>query len=370
MLKGGSYNFESIVNQFTIYGEFEEIEPYGGGHINQTYRSLWNQAGRRIHYTHQRINEKVFLKPDELMENIERVTRHIAKKLKNDEVEDRSRRVLRVVLSKEGKLWVRDDEGAWWRTYLFIENTHTLNVTSSPAGAGFLGKSIACFQRQLVDLGGERLHETIPDFHNMEKRYERFYDALSRDCKGRAKDVEPEINFMKQNEGRGAVLVRALREGHLPERICHNDAKMNNILIDDDSSQALCIIDLDTVMPGTSLFDVGDLIRTVTTTAAEDETDLSKVEFDLEFFEALLGGYLSEAGKFLTSSELELICEAGRNITQIVGLRFLTDYIDGDRYFHIARPNHNLDRCRTQIALIKSIDEKWEKAEKIVKSLI
>jgi len=370
MSKGESHNFESIVSQFAIYGEFEGIEPYGGGHINQTYRSLWNQAGTRIHYTHQRINEKVFLKPDELMENIERVTRHIASKLKDDGAEDRSRRVLKVILSKEGKLWARDDEGGWWRTYLFIENTHTLDVTNSPASAGFLGKSIACFQRQLVDLGGKRLHETIPDFHNMEKRYERFYDALSRDCKGRVKAVEPEINFMKQNEGRGAVLVRALREGYLPERICHNDAKMNNILIDDDSSQALCIIDLDTVMPGTSLFDVGDLIRTVTTTAAEDETDLSKVEFDLEFFEALLGGYLSEAGKFLTPSELELICEAGRNITQIVGLRFLTDYIDGDRYFHIARPDHNLDRCRTQIALIKSIDEKWEKAKKIVKSLI
>jgi len=370
MAKSGRYNFESIVNQFAIYGEFEGIEPYGGGHINQTYHSRWNQAGMRVHYIHQRINEKVFLKPDELMENIVCVTRHIAKKMKNDGVEDASRRVLTVIPSKEGKLWARDDEGGWWRTCLFIENTHTLEITDSPAAAFFLGRSIAIFQQQLVDLGGERLHETIPNFHNMQKRYERFYDALSSDCKGRAKDVEPEINFMKQNERRGALLVRALKDGYLPERICHNDAKMNNILIDNESSQALCIVDLDTVMPGTSLFDVGDLIRTVTTGAAEDERGLSKVEFDLVFFEALLGGYLSEAGKFLTLPELELICEAGRNITQIMGLRFLTDYIEGDRYYQIARPAHNLDRCRTQIALIKSMDHKWEKAEKIVRSLI
>jgi len=370
MAKGGSYNFESIVSQFAIYGEFEGIEPFGAGHINQTYRSLWNQAGTRLHYIHQRINEKVFLRPDELMENIERITQHIANKLKDEGLKDISRRVLKLIHSKDGKLWVRDDEGGWWRSCLFIENTHTLEITNSPAAAGFLGKSIACFQRQLADLGGKRLYETIPDFHNMEKRYERFYDALSADRKGRAKDVEPEINFMKQNEERGAVLVRALKKGSLPERVCHNDAKMSNILIDNDSSQALCVVDLDTVMPGTSLFDVGDLIRTVTTRAAEDERDILKVEFDLVFFEALLGGYLSEAGKFLTAPEMELICEAGRNITQIMGLRFLTDYIEGDIYYHIARPAHNLGRCRTQIALIKSMDEKWEKAEKIVKSLI
>jgi len=362
--------FENIVSQFAIYGEFEEIEPFGAGHINQTYRSLWNQAGKRVRYIHQRINEKVFQKPDELMENIERITRHIAAKLKNDGLEDISRRVLTVISSKDGRLWVRDDEGGWWRSYLFIENTHALEIADSPAAAGFLGKSIANFQRQLADLGGKRLHETIPDFHNMEKRYGRFYEALSADCKGRVKELEPEINFMKQNEERGAVLVRALREGHLPERICHNDAKMNNILIDNESPQALCVVDLDTVMPGASLFDIGDLIRTVATRAAEDERDLSKVDFDLAFFETLLGGYLSEAGKFLTPPEMELICEAGRNITHIMGLRFLTDYIEGDIYYHIARPDHNLDRCRTQIALIKSMDEKWEKAEKIVKSLI
>ena len=361
--------FEDVIQQFTIYGEFESVKSFGSGHINNTYRSTWNQAGTRVRYTHQRINDQVFRKPDEVMENIERVTRHIAGKLAHDGIGDRSRRVLTVIPSKDGKPFVRDAEGGWWRTYLFIENSHTLELTSSPDEARFLGNSIACFQRQLADLGGQRLNETIPDFHNMEKRYLRFYDALSKDCRGRAKDVQGEIAFMRKNEERGAVLVRALESGSIPERICHNDTKINNILIDDESSQALCVIDLDTVMPGTSLFDVGDLVRTVTTRAAEDERDISKVEFDLVFFEALLDGYLSEAMKFLGPPELALLCEAGRNITQIIGLRFLTDYLEGDHYYHIARANHNLDRCRTQIALIKSMDEKWERALAVIDSL-
>jgi thiamine kinase-like enzyme len=369
MAQDRHFQFETVIHQFAIYGEFESAKAFGTGHINSTYRSIWNQGGTRVRYTHQRINEQVFKKPDEVMENIRRVTGHIAEKLTRDETGDRSRRVLTVIPAKDGKPFARDAEGGWWRTYLFIENSHTLELANSPEDAGFLGKSIANFQRQLADIGGERLHETIPDFHNMAKRYLRFYEALSKDCMGRAKDVQAEIAFMKENEQRGAVLIRSLRDGSVPERICHNDTKINNILIDDESSDALCVIDLDTVMPGTSLFDVGDLIRTVTTTAAEDERDLSKVEFDLVYFEALLGGYLSEARKFLTRPELELLCESGRNITQIMGLRFLTDYLEGDHYYHAARPDHNLDRCRTQIALIKSMDEKWEKALGIAAAL-
>ncbi|GHV94777.1 mucin desulfatase [Spirochaetia bacterium] len=361
--------FERVVHQFAIYGEFESAQPFGKGHINNTYRSVWNQAGVRVQYTHQRINEQVFIHPGEVMENIERVTSRIRKKLTEAGMKDVSRRALTVIPAKDGKPWARDDEGGWWRTYLFIGGSHTLEQTSSPKEARFLGASIARFQSQLADLGGERLHETIPDFHNMEKRYARFYDALSKDCRSRAKDVQPEIDFMRKNEERGAVLIRALRDGSIPERICHNDTKINNILVDDESSEALCVIDLDTVMPGTSLFDVGDLIRTVTTRAAEDERDLSRVEFDLIFLEALLDGYLSEALNFLIPAELALLCEAGRNITQIMGLRFLTDYLEGDHYYHTTRPDHNLDRCRTQIALIKSMDSRWKQAEDIAAGL-
>ncbi|MDR1107771.1 MAG: aminoglycoside phosphotransferase family protein [Spirochaetaceae bacterium] len=359
-----------ILPRFVIYGEFEGAEPLGGGHINGTYRSQWNQAGVRVRYTHQRINEQVFPRPQEVMENIERVTRHIAEKLIRSGTPDPSRRVLTVVPSRDGKPWVRDDEGGWWRTYLFIEGAHTPNLVASAAEARFLGESVAHFQRQLADLGGQRLHETIPDFHNMESRFRRFREAVARDTAGRAKDVREEIAFMEQNEERGALLVRALKDGSIPERICHNDTKINNILVDDKDSHACCVIDLDTVMPGTSLFDLGDLIRTVSARAAEDEQDLRKVAFDPAYFEALLEGYLLEASPFLIPKERELLVEAGRNITQIMGLRFLTDYLEGDHYYFITRPGHNLDRCRNQIALIRSMDAQWEAAGEIAEKLI
>jgi Ser/Thr protein kinase RdoA (MazF antagonist) len=299
------------------------------------------------------------------MENIERVTGHIAGKLEKEGASGRSRRVLSVIPSRDGKPWARDERGGWWRTYLFIEGTRTLEVAESRADARFLGKSVGRFQKQLADLGPPRLHEAIPDFHNMEKRYSRFYEALSKDAFNRAGGAAAEIAFMRENEERGAALIRALKDGSIPERICHNDTKMNNILIGDGAEAGedypvSCVVDLDTVMPGTSLFDAGDLIRTVTTRAEEDERDLSKVVFDGGLFEALLDGYLSEASEFLLPEEKALIAESGRNITQIMGLRFLTDYLEGDHYYRTARPGHNLDRCRTQIALINSMDAQWD----------
>ncbi|MDR0487101.1 MAG: aminoglycoside phosphotransferase family protein [Treponema sp.] len=358
-----------VVRQFYIYGEFISASSFGGGHINDTFQSRWNQAGTIVRYTHQRINRRVFVRPPEVMENILRVTGHIMEKHRAAGVPDYSRRSLTVVPAKDGKPWVQDRDGDWWRTYLFIENVHTQDTTASPQEARFLGASIGRFQKQLADLPPPRLHDTIPDFHNIEKRYLRFYEALERDVCGRAVNLTAEIDFMRENEKRGAALLRAQREGRIPERICHNDTKMNNILIDDADSKALCVIDLDTVMPGTSLFDVGDLIRTVTTTAEEDERDISKIGFDTAFFEGLLEGYLSEALEFLNEEEIDLMAESGRMITQIMGLRFLTDYLEGDHYYHISRPEHNLDRCRNQISLIRSMDSKWETALRIVQKL-
>jgi Ser/Thr protein kinase RdoA (MazF antagonist) len=348
-----------LIEQFSLYGDFEIAVPYGSGHINDTFMSRWDQAGVKVRYVHQRINDAVFTRPDEVMENIQRVTGHILKQFTG--TPDKSRRTLTVVPARDGKLWVRDPEGGWWRTYLFVEGTHSQELAASPQDAWFLGKSIGFFQKQLTDLGGERLHETIPNFHNMENRFRLFYDAVLKDAENRAGKVQEEINFMKENEERGGILIRALRERRIPERICHNDTKMNNILIDNETSQALCVVDLDTVMPGTSLFDLGDLIRTVTTRAVEDEQDLSKITMDLEYFKALLEGYFSEALDFLVPEEIALAAEAGRNITQIMALRFLTDYLEGDHYYHITRPNHNLDRCQNQIALIRSMDAQWDK---------
>jgi hypothetical protein len=355
-----------IVRQFAIYGEFSGASSFGCGHINDTFQSRWNQAGTIVRYTHQRINNRIFIHPDKVMENIVRVTEHITEKYRRAGEGDWSRRSLTVVPARDGKPWARDSEGGWWRTYLFIEGAHTLETTASCQEARFLGASVGLFQKQLADLPSPRLHDTIPGFHDMEKRYLRFYEALEKDACGRAKEALDEVDFVKRNEERGSVLIRALREGHIPERICHNDTKINNILIDDKDSKALCVIDLDTIMPGTSLFDLGDLIRTVTNRAQEDEKNLSTVEFDSAFFEALLEGYLSEAEEFLIDNEISLLAESGRNITQIMALRFLTDYLEGDHYYHTNRQDHNLDRCRTQIALIRSMDSKWETALGIV----
>jgi hypothetical protein len=358
-----------VVQQFAIYGEFKDLAPYGGGHINDTFVSRWDQAGTELRYLHQKINQNVFIHPVEVMENVRRVTCHIREKLRADGEPDWSRRTLTVVPARDGALLVTDADGSSWRTYLFIEGAHTVDVVSSPREALFLGTSIGLFQKQLADLGPPRLYDTIPDFHNMEKRYKTFYAAVSRDTHGRAGKTGPEIAFMKENEERGGILVRYLREGRIPERICHNDTKMNNIMIDDADSRALCVVDLDTVMPGTSLFDVGDLIRTVTNRVEEDERDLPESQFDLDCFEALLAGYLSEAGDFLLNEEKALVTESGRNITQIMALRFLTDYLEGDHYYHTDRPDHNLDRCRNQIGLIRSMDAVWKEAVERAKKL-
>jgi len=358
-----------VINQFAIHGDLIGAKPFGSGHINSSFVSEWNQAGVVVRYLHQRINENVFHHPDQVMENIKRVTDHIRAGLLRDGFADASRRTLTIVPSRDGKLLARDADGGYWRTYLFIEGCETGGLAVSAEAARFLGESIARFQGQLADLGGERLHETIPRFHDMENRYAIFRDAVSRDRNGRAGKVKNEIAFMEENEERGGILIRALRSGLIPERICHNDTKMNNILVDKSDSRALCVIDLDTVMPGTSLFDLGDLIRTVTNTAEEDEPDPEKVDFDLGRFGGLLDGYLSRAVDFLVPAELDLLCESGRNITQIMGLRFLTDYLEGDTYYHIDRAKHNLDRCRTQIALIRSMDEKWDAATEIAEKL-
>jgi hypothetical protein len=358
---------EAVLGHFSIYGDLEDIVPFGKGHINDTFVSTWNQGGTRLHYTHQRINQHVFARPDEVMENILRVTNHIKTKLEG--IRDRSRRVLTVIPAMDGKPFIRDAEGGWWRSYCFIEHARGGDTASSAEEAALLGKSVGRFQNQLSDIGGDRLYETIPGFHNMETRYTRFHQALQQDDHDRAGGCREEIDFLLKNEERGGLLIRSLWERSLPERICHNDTKMNNILLDESSGEALCVIDLDTVMPGTSLFDLGDLIRTVATRIGEDEQDLSGAGFDIVLFRALVEGYFSEARHFLIPAEYALVCESGRSMTQIMALRFLTDYLEGDHYYHIDRPLHNLDRCRSQIALIRSMDSQWEEAEKTVQEL-
>ena len=369
-----------IFKQFDIYGDLQSFQAFGKGHINNTYLSVWNQAGTQVRYTHQRINKHVFKKPAEVVENIRHITEHIAAKLAADTdikvnadvrflVEDTisaSRRVLTLVPTKDGRFFYVDRDGEYWRTYLFIEKASTFEQMDSPALAHKVGAAVGIFQQQLSDYSGPPLHETIPDFHNMHSRYEQLDRAVALNTAGRLETVREELAFLEENRARGMILSDGLANGTLKRGITHNDTKLNNILFDDATGEAICLIDLDTVMPGTVLFDTGDLIRTAANTACEDEQDLSKVHFDCNIFKALIGGYLSTAGGCLTAYEKSLITESGRILTQIMAVRFLTDYLNGDIYYKTTRPTHNLDRARTQIALIKSMDSQWEQLQRIV----
>lgn len=358
-----------IIRGFDIYGDLVSVMPYGTGHINNTYVSTFMQAGTAVRYTHQRINRKVFLKPQEVMGNIASVTRHISGKLAAAHESDASSRVLTVVPARDGSLFLRDENGEYWRTYLFIENVQSYQVLDNPSLAYRVGEAVGTFQQQLSDYTGPRLFETIPLFHNMESRYAQFDAVRAADKAGRGGLVKDEIAFLLENRKRGMILDEGLRDGSLKEGITHNDTKLNNILFNAKTGEAVCVIDLDTVMPGTILFDTGDLIRTATNTGEEDETDLSRVGFDLALFESLIGGYLSKAGSFLTAYEKELLAESGRNITQIMAVRFLTDYLNGDVYYKTSREGHNLDRCRTQIALIRSMDGQWDSIHGVLAKL-
>ena len=369
-----------IFKQFDIYGELQSFQAFGKGHINNTYLSVWNQAGTQVRYTHQRINKHVFKKPAEVVENIRHITEHIAAKLAADTdikvnadvrflVEDTisaSRRVLTLVPTKDGRFFYVDRDGEYWRTYLFIEKASTFEQMDSPALAHKVGAAVGVFQQQLSDYSGQPLYETIPDFHNMHSRYEQLDRAVALNTAGRLESVREELAFLEENRARGMILSEGLANGTLKRGITHNDTKLNNILFDDATGEAICLIDLDTVMPGTVLFDTGDLIRTAANTACEDEQDLSKVHFDCNIFKALIGGYLSTVGGCLTAYEKSLIAESGRILTQIMAVRFLTDYLNGDIYYKTTRLTHNLDRARTQIALIKSMDSQWEQLQRSV----
>jgi len=360
-----------ILNQFSIYGDLESFKGFGNGHINNTYISVRNQGGTLVRYTHQRINKNVFKNPEQVVQNIHNVTGHIYNKLADEQNGSisPSRRVLQIVPAKDGKLWYIDDAGDYWRTYVFIEHASTLEVMSGTDLAYKVGKAVGTFQKQLSDYTGPVLYETIPRFHDMYWRYEQFDEAVAFDKADRLSSVKDEVDFLQANRDRGMILSDGLANGTLKSGITHNDTKLNNILFDDATGEAICMIDLDTVMPGTVLFDTGDLIRTATNTGAEDERDLSKVGFNADLFRALIGGYMSEASEFLTDYEKSLIAESGRVFAQIMAVRFLTDYLNGDVYYKIERPSHNLDRTRTQLTLMKSMDAQKTEIESIMRDL-
>ncbi|OAM90514.1 aminoglycoside phosphotransferase family protein [Termitidicoccus mucosus] len=358
-------DFTRLARGFALYGQCLGGQPYGNGHINDTYVVNFDQAGAPVRYIFQRINNRVFKNVPALMDNIRRVTAHAASQAAKLGGGDVSRRALTLIPAHDGRPCLTDEHGGFWRCYLFIEKARTYDIVETPAHAREAARAFGNFQRLLTGLPGARLHETIPDFHNTRRRYENLMRAVNADPLNRAAAVRAEIDFARQNEPLVDVLAKLHASGEIPERVTHNDTKFNNVMLDDDTHTGVCVIDLDTVMPGLALHDFGDMVRSATNSAAEDEPDLSKVSMRMPVYEGLVEGYLAAAGDFLTGAERAHLALSGRVITFEIGLRFLTDHIEGDVYFKTKRPGHNLDRARNQFALVRDIDARQSEMESV-----
>ena len=347
---------QNILMQFPLDGSVSSCERYGCGHINVTYLVVTTTGHR---YILQKINHHIFRNVPALMENISSVTNYLRKQM------DDPRRVLTVVNTNDGSAYYFDGEG-YWRLYEFVEGSICLQQPETPEDFYQSAVAFGEFQQQLNNFPADTLHETIPNFHNTVDRYRIFHEVLAADPMGRAKDVRSEIDFVLAREQEAGTLVRLLGEGKLPLRVTHNDTKLNNVMLDDQTRTPLCVIDLDTVMPGLSAYDFGDSIRFGAATAAEDEKDLSKMEMSLDLFRIFTRGFL-KACPGLTELEKEMLPMGAKLMTLECGVRFLTDYIDGDHYFSVHREGHNLDRCRTQFKLVADMETKWDQMAQIVK---
>ena len=336
---------------------------YGEGHINDTF-VVWRED-RSKRFILQRINTDTFTDPVGLMENICGVTRHLREKILAAGG-DPARETLNVIPTLSGAACHLDAEGGAWRAYDFVEDTICLQQVGSEADFRTVAETLGKFQNQLADYPASTLHETIARFHDTPNRYANFEKALSADALGRAKDIAPEAAFIHAREKDCHTLLDLLAAGEIPLRVTHNDTKINNVLIDAATGKGICVIDLDTVMPGLSAYDFGDSIRTGANDCAEDEPDQSKVHFDLHLYEVFAKGYLSTAGAAMSPAEKKSLAWGAKLMTLECGIRFLTDYLEGDHYFHTARPDHNLDRARTQFTLVRQMEEVFDQMLEIV----
>jgi len=358
-----------ISRNFQIYGEILDAESCKVGHINETYTATYDQGGTLVRYIHQRINHEVFRQPEAVMQNYMRVTQHLRAKLVAGGVREAVRRAVTVIPTHDGQPFYKTADGEYWRTLLFVEGVRTYESVENESQAYEAGRAFGEFQRLLVDLPGDRLFETIPNFHHTRKRFEAFQTAVENDPAKRAASIQEEIAWVREREHYCDVILKGLADGTLPERITHNDTKFNNVMLDLITGKAMCVVDLDTVMPGSPLYDFGDMVRTTTSPTLEDETDLSKVQLQMPVFQSLARGYLDGAGGFLTSAERSLLAFSGKLMTYTIGMRFLTDYLNGDIYFRVQRPTHNLDRTRTQFRLVESIEQQEDAMQRFVDGL-
>ena len=349
-----------IAARFAVNGRVAYCERYGNGHINETYL-VETDGGAR--YILQKINDTVFQNVPALMENVSAVTRYLRART------DDPRRAMHLVQTTEGADYLRDEAGGWWRMYDFIENSICLQAAETDEDFYQSAVAFGEFQRELSEFPAHTLHETIAKFHDTRNRYVQFREALNADPLGRAASVQTEIEFALAREKNAGELMRLLEAGELPLRVTHNDTKLNNVLLDRETRKPLCVIDLDTVMPGLAAFDFGDSIRFGASTAAEDETDLGKVEMSLELFETYARGFLEACGSALSPLEKATLLLGAKLMTLECGVRFLTDYLSGDTYFRIHRPNHNIDRCRTQFKLVSDMEKKQNEMRAVIEKL-
>lgn len=356
-------DFGAVVRQFKVSGELRMAEPTGMGHIHRTWLVVCASPGGEARFILQQLNTGVFTRPIELMENMERVTAHLAASVAGQP--DPERRALRLIRTHQGQSWHCDEHGRYWRMFPYIAGTRACTLVDAPGEAFQAGRAFGVFQQQMATLPPPRLHETIPGFHDTAMRFAALERAMGADTANRAVLAKPEIAFALARKS----LVGVLPQAGLPERITHNDTKIDNVLLDEKTGEALCVIDLDTVMPGLALFDFGDMVRTATTGEREDEPDLSRIELRPELFEALLRGYLEAAGNLLTAAEREYLVFSGKLITFEMGIRFLADYLNGDTYYTVHREAHNLDRCRAQFKLIQSMERQEPALMRLVRSV-
>ncbi len=348
---------KQILSQFGIE---DEPTPYGNGHINRTY--LLPGTPRKIL---QCINGAVFKNPEAVMENICSVTEYLRREIEAAGG-DPARETLTVLPTVDGKPFYRAADGNIYRIYLFIENAVSLDRADTPEIFAASAHAFGKFQRMLADFPAHTLHEVIPHFHDTADRLRQFREALANDACGRAKDVQAEIDFVLSRADYVTRITDAIADGSVPLRVTHNDTKLNNVMLDEVTHAPVCVIDLDTVMPGSMLYDFGDALRFGASTGSEDEQELSKIEFDLTYFEAFTKAFLEEAGESMTARERELLPFSALLMTLECGMRFLADHLNGDTYFRIHRENHNLDRCRTQFKLVADMEQKMEQMQAIV----
>ena len=355
-----------VCENFDVAGSFVSATPYGSGHINDTKLVVINNGGVETNYILQRINTNVFKDPVALMGNFASVTAYLAESIKNAGG-DPARETLNVIKTKDGKNYFVDEDGAYWRMLVFVTDSASYDKVERPEQFYDSAVAFGNFQYQLKNYPADTLAETIVNFHNTPDRLRQFREALAKDTCGRAASVAKEIEFVNSREEFASTLEKAHAEGKLPLRVTHNDTKLNNILFDAKTGKALCIIDLDTIMPGYSVNDFGDSIRFGATTALEDEKDLSKVNFDISLYELYVKGFIEGAKGGLTEGELELLPIGAMMMTFECGTRFLTDYLNGDIYFKTSREGHNLDRARNQFKLVSDMEARLDEMRAIVK---